>query len=117
MRTGKPLGSHAFDVGTAWGSRAGSGSQTINNPCDGRFRQSQNKICFRPQRFKTPGTPVIIAIGYQGDPEALPADLLERERPSDRRPLKEFVFEGTFESDLRCAHETSRSDPMVAWQG
>ena len=36
------------------------------------------------------------AVGYQGDAADLPAELREREAPSDRRPLTEVAFEGRF---------------------
>jgi nitroreductase len=38
---------------------------------------------------------VVIALGYPGSPDALPADLRERElAPRSRKPLEDFVFEG-----------------------
>lgn len=38
----------------------------------------------------------VYAVGRLGDPASLPDKLREREKPSDRRPLTELVFEGTF---------------------
>ena len=38
----------------------------------------------------------VIAIGYQGEKEALPENLQEREEPNGRNPLKAFLFEGEF---------------------
>ena len=37
------------------------------------------------------------AIGHQGDAADLPADLQEREAPSDRKPLAEVAYEGRFQ--------------------
>ncbi len=36
------------------------------------------------------------AVGRPGDPAHLPESLRERERPSDRKPLRETVCEGPF---------------------
>ncbi|HEY8997195.1 MAG TPA: nitroreductase family protein [Edaphobacter sp.] len=38
------------------------------------------------------------AVGRHGDPASLPAPLAEREKPNQRRPLSELVFEGEFKS-------------------
>lgn len=43
----------------------------------------------------------LIAIGYRGEKEALPASLQERETPSARRPVKESVFEGSFGNPVK----------------
>ena len=45
---------------------------------------------------------VVIALGYPGSPEALPADLRERELAprSSRKPLEDFVFEGRWQLAL-----------------
>ena len=37
---------------------------------------------------------MMIAIGKPGKTEDLPEQLREREKPSDRKPLEEIVFEG-----------------------
>jgi hypothetical protein len=38
----------------------------------------------------------MIAIGKPGDPAALPPELREREKPSDRKPITEIIREGVF---------------------
>lgn len=44
----------------------------------------------------------VIAIGYAGDPAALPEDLRESEvAPRTRKPLSEFVFDGGWEEPLQ----------------
>jgi nitroreductase len=41
----------------------------------------------------------MIALGYKGEPEQLPAQLKEREEaPRNRKPLQELVFNGTWKS-------------------
>lgn len=43
----------------------------------------------------------VIALGYPGNPDALPDDLRERElAPRSRKPLEEFVFEGHWEQSV-----------------
>ena len=42
-----------------------------------------------------------IAIGYPGEPAALPSDLHEREQPNTRKSVREFVFEGRYETKPR----------------
>jgi len=39
---------------------------------------------------------VAIAVGYRGDPAVLPEPMAARERPSERRPLREVAVEGRF---------------------
>jgi len=40
----------------------------------------------------------MFALGKPGDKNVLPAELQEREIPSDRKPLSEIVFEGEFKT-------------------
>jgi hypothetical protein len=39
----------------------------------------------------------MVAIGRPGDPNQLPDELRERETPSDRHPITDFVREGRFD--------------------
>jgi hypothetical protein len=39
---------------------------------------------------------MMIAVGRHGKTEDLPENLREREKPNDRKPLEEIVFEGKF---------------------
>ncbi len=40
----------------------------------------------------------MIALGYPGNPDDLPENLRERElAPRSRKPLSEFLFEGTWQ--------------------
>jgi hypothetical protein len=38
----------------------------------------------------------MFALGRPGDPGVLSPELLEREKPSDRRPVRESICEGAF---------------------
>ncbi|ADI15745.1 nitroreductase family protein [Truepera radiovictrix] len=59
------------------------------------FRPDEARAAFGiPETFR-PVT--VLALGYLGDPAALPAELQERERaPRRRKPLRELVFEGAW---------------------
>jgi len=39
---------------------------------------------------------LVIPIGYPGEKEGLPEELQEKERPTERRPIKESIFKGKF---------------------
>jgi len=91
----KKLGYHAFDSGSAWGYLALQASQKglITHPMAGFYKDQAREVLRVPEDFDIQ---VIVAIGYQGEKEALPVELQEREQPSSRRPLKELVFEGEY---------------------
>ncbi len=47
----------------------------------------------------------VIAVGYVGEPENLPADLQEQERaPRERKPLAQFVFSGRWGNTSPIVH-------------
>ncbi len=70
----------------------------------GGFNVEQARLSFR---LPTGHEPVaVIAIGYSGDPKALPEALRRREMaPRARRPLGEFVFNTTWGEPLPFAHQ------------
>ncbi|QCR32443.1 nitroreductase family protein [Lysinibacillus sp. SGAir0095] len=86
---------HAFDSGTAWGylSLQAAKEGLVTHAMGGYEKDKARELLNIPETFDLQ---VVIAIGYQGEKDALPDDLQSREQPSDRRPLKETVFEGTF---------------------
>lgn len=50
----------------------------------------------------------IIAVGYAGNPDDLPEPMRERERtPRTRKPIHDFVFEGTWEQPLALEAEVN----------
>jgi len=66
---------------------------------EGFDHERAREACKVPPAFE-PG--VVIALGYVGDPESLATEkhrLLERE-PRSRRPITEFVFDGTWGVEL-----------------
>jgi nitroreductase len=84
-----------FDAGTAWGylaleaTRRGLAAHGMGGFSDKKVRDT----------FAIPsewGVHAVVAIGYPGTKEQLPAELQEQERPSGRRPLNETWAEGKF---------------------
>jgi nitroreductase len=94
-RNTKPSHTHTFDAGAAWMSLALQGSidgLVIHAIADFDYEKAQAFLNLPPE-FKIE---IIIAIGNPGNKEALPAELQIREKPSDRKSLKEIVFEDAF---------------------
>jgi nitroreductase len=92
---GTHLRSHAFDAGTAWGYLALEATRQglITHAMGGFDPEKAREVLGIPAEFEPQA---VIAIGYQGEKEALPENLQEREKPSARRDLSETVFEGIF---------------------
>lgn len=92
---GKKNTSHAFDTGTAWGYLALEATRKglIAHAMGGFKREQAREVLNIPAEFELHA---VVAIGYQGEKDALPEALQEREKPSMRRPLSESVFEGEF---------------------
>lgn len=92
---GTNLRSHAFDAGAAWGYLALEATRQglITHAMGGFDPEKASEVLGIPAEFEPQA---VIAIGYQGEKEALPENLQEREKPSARRDLSETVFEGIF---------------------
>ncbi|HZH62867.1 MAG TPA: nitroreductase family protein [Metabacillus sp.] len=90
---------HAFDAGTAWGYLALEANRKglITHAMGGFEKEKAREVLNVPDDYELQA---VIAIGYQGEKEALPENLQERELPSDRSPLKESLFEGSFKKDI-----------------
>ena len=87
--------SHAFDTGAAWGylSLQALKNGLVTHPMTGFDFHKARKVLNIPDDY---AIQALVAIGYQGEKEALPEDLKQREFPKNRRPLKESLFEGSF---------------------
>lgn len=90
---GDPNGAHAFDVGTAWGYLALQAKLLglVTHAIGGFDREKARRLLNAPDRFELHA---VIALGYQGEKEALSAGLQEREIPNHRRSLHDVVIEG-----------------------
>lgn len=91
----KESGAHAFDAGTAWGYLALQATKEglITHAMGGIDKVKAREVLNIPDNFDVQ---IAIAIGYQGEKEALPEDFQAREQPSSRRSLEETVFEGEY---------------------
>ncbi|MCB8874820.1 nitroreductase family protein [Acidisoma silvae] len=90
-----PSHSHSFDAGAAWGAFALQGSKL--------GWHTHAMVGFDiPRAFAELGFPegvrveAAVAIGRQGDKSILPEGLAKRETPSPRKPITDFIFEGSF---------------------
>jgi hypothetical protein len=97
-RNAKTSHTHTFDAGAAWMSLALQGSidGLVIHAIAGFDYDKARTVLKLPPEFKIE---IIIALGKPGNKEALPADLQIRENPSDRKPLKEIVFDDAFDSN------------------
>lgn len=93
----KPIYSHSFDAGAAWGQLA------LQARLSGFYSHAMTGIHF-DQAPVTLGlgegyrVEAAVAIGRLGDKEQLPEGLRGRETPSPRRPLAEVAFNGRLEA-------------------
>jgi nitroreductase len=91
----KPSPTHSFDSGAAWENIAlqAQRMELVAHGMSG-FDMERAKIELNiPEEFSVEA---MCAIGKKGNLEDLPEDLRAREIPSDRKPLSELVFEGSF---------------------
>ncbi|MDF2684237.1 MAG: nitroreductase family protein [Brevibacillus sp.] len=86
---------HAFDTGTAWGYLALEATRQglVTHAMGGFDPEKAREVLGIPEGYEPHA---VIAVGYQGDKEALNEVLQEREKPSTRRTLSETAFEGVF---------------------
>ncbi|MFD2762103.1 nitroreductase family protein [Lentibacillus juripiscarius] len=91
----KQSNTHAFDTGAAWGylSLQAAKEGLITHGMGGFYKDKARELLNIPDEFDIQA---LVAIGYQGEKEALDEQLQAREKPSDRRPVQESVMEGTF---------------------
>jgi nitroreductase len=91
----KPSRTHSFDAGAAWQNFALQGSKMglVVHGMEG-FDYDRAQAALRiPDAFDVEA---MVAVGRRASVEALDQELREMESPSDRRPLAEIAFEGTF---------------------
>ncbi|MFH1700447.1 MAG: nitroreductase family protein [Candidatus Zixiibacteriota bacterium] len=97
---GKPMNTHAFDTGSAWGMMALEGARRglVVHGMAGFDYEKAKKDLSIPDGFEVQA---MAAIGHRGDPETLPEKMRTVEKPSSRKDLTRLVSQGIFNSALR----------------
>jgi nitroreductase len=91
----KAIYSHSFDAGTAWGFLALQAhlSGYEAHGMTGVHFDKAAEVLGIPDGFRVEAA---VAIGKVGDKNQLPDSLRQREVPSQRKPLSDVAFNGTF---------------------
>jgi nitroreductase len=91
----KPIYSHSFDAGTAWGFLALQAhlSGYEAHGMTGVHFDKAAEVLGIPDGFRIEAA---VAIGKVGDKDQLSDSLRQREVPSQRKPLSDIAFDGTF---------------------
>jgi len=94
-RNGKPNPVHTFDAGAAFEnlSLQGAAMDLVVHGMAGFNRGNARRELKVPDDYEVEA---MIAIGLPGNPEQLPEELQEREKPSGRKPIGEISCEGPF---------------------
>lgn len=80
-----------FDAGCAWGFLSLEATRRgIMTHAMGGFNKASAKSIFKISEEYNPIT--VVAVGYYGDPDELPQDLLEKEKPGIRKSANEEIF-------------------------
>ena len=94
-RNGKPNPVHTFDTGAAFENLAlqGAAMGLVVHGMAGFDRNKARAALGVPDDY---AVEAMIALGRPGDPADLPPELREREKPSERKAVAQFVREGVF---------------------
>lgn len=86
---------HSFDTGAAWENLALQGwlKGLVVHGMQGFDYERASTALNIPEGFQVEA---MAAVGRPADPQTLPADLREKEAPSDRRKLEQTICEGPF---------------------
>lgn len=86
---------HSFDTGSAWENLALQ-AQTMNLVAHGMsgfdYKMAKTTLALTDEY----NVEMMIAVGKHGKVEDLPETIRAGEKPNDRKPLEEMVFEGKF---------------------
>lgn len=90
---GKPAPTHSFDTGAAWQNLALQGTHMglVVHAMQGFDYEKARKVLNLPEEYHVEA---MVAVGRPGKLEDLPEKLREREKPSNRKKVEEFVFKG-----------------------
>jgi nitroreductase len=91
----KPAVTHQFDTGSAWENLAleASSRGIVAHGMQGFDYKKAGADLGIPPNFEVMA---MIAIGKKGPKEILPPELQEKEKFTDRKPLKEIIMEGFY---------------------
>ena len=94
-RNGKPNPVHLFDCGNAFENLAlqGTAMGLVVHGMQGFDFEKARSVLGVPEDY---AVVAMFAVGRPGDPALLPEPLREREVPSGRKPVREFIREGGF---------------------
>ncbi|MBN8421326.1 MAG: nitroreductase family protein [Verrucomicrobia bacterium] len=96
-KNGKPNPVHLFDCGSAFENLALQGTAmglVVHGMAGFDFERAKRELKV-PDDYDVAA---MLAVGRPGDPENLPDKLREMEVPSGRRPVKDSIHEGPYES-------------------
>jgi nitroreductase len=96
---GKLSRTHSFDTGSASQNLAlqGSISGLVVHGMEGFDYDKAKEVLQIPDNHEIHA---MVAVGKLGGKEKLPVDLQEKEIPSDRKKISEFIFEGKFKNKI-----------------
>lgn len=96
QRHGKSNPVHTFDAGAAFENLAlqGAAMDLVVHGMAGFDRDAARSTLAVPDDYDVEA---MIAIGKPGDPTDLPPELQEKETPSGRNPIQDFIREGKFD--------------------
>jgi nitroreductase len=94
-QNGKENAVHLFDCGSAFENLAlqGSAMQLVVHGMQGFDFEKARTALRVPDDY---AVAAMFAVGHPGDPNDLPKDMQEREKPSGRKPVREIICEGVF---------------------
>ena len=92
----KPARTHQFDAGSAWENLALEASfrGIVAHGMEGFDYEKARMDLGIPTDFDVMA---MIAIGKKGPKENLPAELQVKEKPNERKPLKDIIMEGVYD--------------------
>ncbi len=92
---GKPSATHSFTAGAAWEnlSLEGAARRYGVHGMQGFDYEKAYAACNIPSDYQVEA---MTAIGKPGDPASLPKEMQDKEHPSERKPLADLIFHGTF---------------------
>lgn len=94
-RNKKPSHTHSFDTGAAWMSLAieGSSRGLVVHGMEGFDYEKAKTVLEIPEDYHVEA---MFAVGKRAPVSALPAELQERETPSSRKSIHQFIKKGKF---------------------